>query len=117
MGQQSGEKERTMSKWVVHCKKSKFDTYIGRPSEWGNKYEVGKDGTRKEVIEKHKADVLADPEMVEKIKRELKGQILGCWCKTEKEPNRPCHGDILATIANNETIGEMDKEVDVWEEI
>lgn len=27
-------------------------TFIGRPSKWGNPYKIGKDGTRKEVIQK-----------------------------------------------------------------
>jgi len=39
-----------MSAKVVHCRRSKHDTYIGRPSKWGNPFEIGKDGTRDEVI-------------------------------------------------------------------
>ncbi|MGA9172340.1 MAG: DUF4326 domain-containing protein [Nitrososphaeraceae archaeon] len=37
---------------VVHCKKEKYDIYIGRPSRWGNPFVIGKDGTR-EVITKY----------------------------------------------------------------
>ena len=32
---------------VVHCKKEAFDVYIGRPSNWGNPFVIGRDGTRK----------------------------------------------------------------------
>jgi hypothetical protein len=39
---------------VVHCKKERFDIYIGRPSVFGNPFQIGKDGTREEVIEKFK---------------------------------------------------------------
>lgn len=39
---------------VVHCKKEKYDVYIGRPSKWGNPFIVGADGTRDEVIQKYK---------------------------------------------------------------
>lgn len=31
---------------VVHCKTSKYDVYIGRPSKWG--------GTREDVIQKYR---------------------------------------------------------------
>ena len=29
---------------------------------------------------------------------ELKGKILGCWCKTKKDPNSHCHGDIILEL-------------------
>lgn len=32
--------------------------------------------------------------------RELKGKTLGCWCKTKKTPNQPCHGDVIVEIMN-----------------
>ena len=35
---------------VVHCKKSMYDVYIGRPSKWSNPFKIGEDGTREEVI-------------------------------------------------------------------
>lgn len=78
---------------VVHCKKSKHDVYIGRPSKWGNPYSIGRDGTRSEVIAKFRTygigkglDILA--------KAELKGKTLGCWCSPQA-----CHGDVLAEWA------------------
>jgi hypothetical protein len=94
--------ENVASKWVVHCKKSKYDVYIGRrsrtdPGEWGNKYIIGVDGTREECIEKHRRDVYANPKLIRKIKRELKGKKLGCFC----DP-LPCHGDTYAEIANDD---------------
>jgi hypothetical protein len=83
---------------VVHCKKEQYDVYIGRPSKWGNKFEIGKDGTRDEVIEKFREWLLSQPELVAECKRELKGKILGCWCA----PKLRCHGEVLAEIANEE---------------
>jgi len=79
---------------VVHCKKDKFDVYIGRPSKWGNPFTIGIDGTRDEVIEKYKVWFLAQPELVAAVP-ELKGKVLGCWCKPQH-----CHGDFLAEQAN-----------------
>lgn len=39
--------------YVVHCKKDKYDVYIGRPSKFGNPFSIGKDGDRIEVCQKH----------------------------------------------------------------
>lgn len=80
---------------VVHCKKDKYDVYIGRPGPWGNPFEIGKDGDREEVVQKYAEWLLAQPELVEKAKQELKGKVLGCWCAPKL-----CHGNILAEIAN-----------------
>jgi len=84
---------------VVHCRKKKFDVYIGRKckefpqSIWANKYREGKDGTRDEVIAKYKKDITPEMELV--IKYKLRGKILGCWCYPKN-----CHGNVLASIAN-----------------
>lgn len=91
-----------MTCWVVHCKKEKYDVYIGRgvprsglnASEWGNPFKIGKDGTREEVMVKYRAWLLGNLELLKKVP-ELKGKILGCWCAPEA-----CHGDILAELAN-----------------
>ena len=80
---------------VVHCKRSSYDVYIGRPGPWGNPFEIGKDGTRAEVIEKYRQWLDTKPELITQAKHELRGKTLGCWCA----PN-PCHGDVLLEIAN-----------------
>lgn len=86
-----------MTKYVVHCKKDKYDVYIGRPGPWGNKFVIGKDGDRNEVIAKYKKWILSQPALIRKAKEELRGKILGCWCSPQA-----CHGDVLAEIANKE---------------
>ena len=80
---------------VVHCKRAKFDVYIGRPGPWGNPFQIGKDGTRAEVIAKFREWFLSQPQMVERAKRELRGKVLGCWCSPQT-----CHGDVLSEMAN-----------------
>lgn len=80
---------------VVHCDDEPYDVYIGRGSKWGNRHVIGKDGTREEVIQKHKMELLMDPKLMNDIKKELRGKTLGCWCKPES-----CHGDTLAEIAD-----------------
>jgi hypothetical protein len=81
-----------MTTKVVHCKKEYYDIYIGRPSKWGNPFKVGKDGSREEVIEKFRDYILNHPFLLDHLS-ELKGKILGCWCK----PNS-CHGDVLVEL-------------------
>jgi hypothetical protein len=85
-----------MSLFVVHCKKSKYDVYIGRPSKWGNPFTIGEDGNRKEVIKKYRDYIINNKVLMESLP-ELKGKVLGCWCSP-----LPCHGDVLAELANKE---------------
>ncbi len=79
---------------VVHCKKSKYDVYIGRPSKWGNPFTIGKDGTREEVIVKYRNWILTQPNLLKDL-HELRGKVLGCWCC----PNS-CHGEVLVELCN-----------------
>lgn len=86
---------------VVHCKKDKFDVYIGRPSKWGNPFthKTGttaqfKCSTREEAVEKYRQWILTKPELIKALP-ELKGKVLGCWCSP-----KACHGDILIELAN-----------------
>lgn len=87
---------KTFKHFVVHKNKSSYDILIDRTTKWGNPFIIGKDGTREEVIEKYKNYILTNTEMIQQIKTELKGKILGCWCSP-----LACHGDILAEIAND----------------
>ena len=80
---------------VVHCKRDKYDVYIGRPGPYGNPFEIGRDGTREEVVEKYAEWVLTQPELLATIKVELKDKVLGCWCAPKL-----CHGDILVELTN-----------------
>jgi len=46
---------------VVHCRRERYDVYVGRPSPWGNPFVIGRDGTREEVIAKYAAWVRTQP--------------------------------------------------------
>lgn len=81
---------------IVHCKKEYYDVYIGRPSKWGNPFIIGRDGTREEVIQKYKRWILNQSKLMEDLP-ELKGKILGCWCKPLS-----CHGDVLIELIGEE---------------
>lgn len=82
-----------MNDRVVHCKRSAFDLYIGRPSRWGNPFSIGRDGSRAEVIEKYEAWLLTQPTLLRDLPT-LRGKTLGCWCSPQR-----CHGEVLVRLA------------------
>lgn len=91
--------------YVVNHKTTKtYDVYIGRDnfyaklakSKWFNPFKEGKDGTRQEVIRKYYFDhLLKQPNLIDNV-CELTNKSLGCWCYP-----LPCHGDVLAILANS----------------
>jgi hypothetical protein len=54
---------------------------------------IKRDGTRAEVISKYREWLLSNKELLAQL-HELKGKVLGCWCK----PNYDCHGDFLIEL-------------------
>ena len=80
---------------IVHCKKDKFDIYIGRGSKWGNPFIIGKDGNREEVINKYETYLRNKPKLLQALP-ELKNKTLGCFCAPLS-----CHGDILKKVYND----------------
>jgi hypothetical protein len=80
---------------VVHCKRERYDVYCGRPSKFGNPFRIGRDGTRLEVIEKYRDWIMKNPKLLYDVKRELRGKVLGCFCRP-----KACHCDVLVEIAN-----------------
>lgn len=79
--------------------------YIGRPSPFGNPFSHMKEKvaqgflveTREQAVEVFEAWVKGQPDLIKKIKIELKGKELVCFCKPLK-----CHGDVLLQIANED---------------
>ena len=88
---------------VVHCRRTKYDIYIGRenslidphdnyivrPGFFGNPFILGKDGNRPQIIQKYYDWVIHQPEIMKELPK-LKGKVLGCWCSPQL-----CHGDVL----------------------
>ena len=70
--------------------------YIGRPSKWGNPFQIGRDGDRATVILKYEKWLRKQPQLLSSL-YELKGKILGCYCKPHA-----CHGDVLIRILNEQ---------------
>ena len=81
---------------VVHCKRSQYTHYIGRPGVFGNPFIIGRDGTRAEVIKKYEVlarSPLRGAAIREAIKTLPADAVLGCWCSPQ-----PCHGDIIIKL-------------------
>lgn len=79
---------------VVHCKRDRYDVYIGRGSRWGNPFKIGIDGSRQQVIDLYEQWLINQPELVAAL-RDLAEKTLGCWCAPH-----PCHGEVLVRLAS-----------------
>jgi len=90
---------------VVNINFDPYDIYIGRGSKWGNPFSHIPNSSapypvdsREDAIRAYEDWIFNQPELLEAAKRELKGKVLGCFCK----PTYSCHGDILLKIANSD---------------
>lgn len=79
--------------------------YVGRGSDFGNEWSHMKGtramystSTREEAILSFDLWLNSEPNMVEKVKTELKGKSLVCYCSPE-----PCHAEVLMRVANDES--------------
>lgn len=71
--------------------------YVGRPSKWGNPFEIGRDGTRDEVVDKYEG-WLRFSRQASDLRcslHELRGKDLVCWCAPER-----CHAEVLLKLVN-----------------
>lgn len=73
---------------VVNIRFARYDVYIGRPSAFGNPFRGPF------AIEGYREWLRGQPTLITQIRAELRGKILGCWCKP-----KPCHGDVIARVA------------------
>ena len=87
------ERTRMAHPLVVHCKRAAYDVYVGRPSKWGSPFQVGRDGTRAQVIARYEAWLATQPALLAEL-ASLAGKTLGCWCAPAV-----CHGEVLARLA------------------
>jgi hypothetical protein len=68
---------------------------VDRFTDWGNPFELGKDGDRDEVCDSYEVFFGLKKSLQNKV-QDLKGKALGCWCAPER-----CHAHYLQQIAND----------------
>ena len=73
-----------------------YDLSICRPGPWGNPFIVGKDGSHKTVIQKHRLWLPRQEGLMAELEG-LRGLRLGC--SKDCSPGN-CHGDIIAELVN-----------------
>lgn len=92
---------------LVHCKREKYNVYIGRPSKWGNPYSHKKEGctafylveSRDEAVELYRKWITeGEGKRLLLDLHELKGKTLGCWCHPQR-----CHGEVLIELVEKYT--------------
>ena len=95
------EEDQVVHPLVVHCQKAPYDVYVGRyprdptgVGRFGNPFEIGRDGTREEVVARYREWVQTQPDLMAALPS-LRGRILGCWCLAS-----PCHAEVLAELDN-----------------
>lgn len=88
--------------------------YVGRPTRWGNPFEIGRDVTRQEALDRYVVHLASYFGWVEREIAKafhplpvrstefrdwlapLVGKDLACWCPLDL----PCHADVLLELAN-----------------
>lgn len=84
---------------VVHCKKEKYDVMIDRTTVFGNPFPLTK-YSREESILQYSVWFHRQLEFSPEFKQavlELKGLIVGCWCRPKEgfKGRLLCHGQII----------------------
>lgn len=71
---------------------------VTRPGPFGNPFKV--DGSEivspSHSVFRFKCMLIKNPELRGRIREELRGKNLACWCKE----GEPCHVDVLLEVAN-----------------
>lgn len=100
---------------VVHVGRELYDLYVGRGSEWGNPYKIGRDGDRREVLARYKDYLLRGEgrHLLEQIS-ELEGMTLGCYCAPRggitADDETQCHGQLLLQLVARRRAGLQERQ-------
>lgn len=82
--------------------------YVGRPSPYGNLFEIGPDGDRDAVCDKFESWLML-PEQAklrQQIRQDLKGYDLICWCSPKR-----CHAESLRKVALSDSDDQLFRRV------
>lgn len=90
---------RVQRKRVKGWKMPENTVSVCRPTFFGNPFKVGSEASNEYAVEMYRAwlDETVEGNFTKaKAKRELRGKNLACFCSLDK----PCHADVLLTVAN-----------------
>lgn len=91
---------RIQRKRVKGWKMPEGAIYVGRPTRWGNPYEVTKAISASVCVrlfrEMWEEFIANETEALPRLRRNLGGRDLVCWCPL----HQPCHADVLLELAN-----------------
>ena len=98
-----GEPKRIQRKRTSGWRMPEGAVYVGRPTKWGNPWQVGPAMSPAGAVWRYNDAALGRlgrftygvPD-VATIRAELAGRDLVCWCPLDQ----PCHADILLELAN-----------------
>ena len=79
--------------------------YVGRPTKWGNVYQVMLGTTRESAVALYRRHIeiqLGGLPTIAQIRTVLRGKDLACWCPLQDKDGNPvpCHADVLLELAN-----------------
>lgn len=78
---------------VVNILKDKYDVDGARSGKWGNPFFIGRDGSRVEVVRRHRWWLMEQLHLLIQLP-ELKNKRVGCYCCPKL-----CHVNNLADLA------------------
>lgn len=82
---------------------------VARPGRYGNPHRIGLcpvcgvEHTRAEAIAELREEIEGDAMLRDRIREELAGKNLGCWCRLSEE----CHADVLLELSNTPISGAV----------
>ena len=96
---------------IINLRHHRCDIVCDRTSIYGNRFEIGRDGTRDDVCDKYEEyfqkRILTDASFRDRI-HSLKDKKLGCWCRCLPECHNPkckplrCHLETIVNYLDNE---------------
>lgn len=81
---------------------------VDRTTRWGNPFIVGSSGgpyaakvvDRRHAWQLYRSVALSNDEFMAKVRAELRGKNLACWCPKDDPYEDICHAAVLLEIAN-----------------
>lgn len=100
-----GSPQRIQRKRIKGWRMPPNTVNVCRPGRYGNPHKIGPcpicgvEHTREEAIAELRAEIEGDPMLQARIREELTGKNVTCWCRLDEA----CHGDVLLELANAES--------------